>query len=98
MNAAIVRERSFGGVPLPQNLVVLGGCQQRQLREPSIRGVNDPFKQHLEVRGHPLDRRGVGQVGAVLEPARQSTSVSVTNKVRSNFDVPVSTLDWRISV
>ncbi|GAA3958003.1 hypothetical protein GCM10022629_85050 [Amorphoplanes auranticolor] len=67
------REVGVGVVPLPQYLVAFGGAEQVQLAEPAAGGGGDRVEQPEQVPGHPLDGRGVEQVGVVLHEPRQGS-------------------------
>ena len=61
-----------GGGPLGEELMALGGVQQRQRGEPAAGIVRHPVEQPLEVSEHAQRRRGVEEVGVELEGARRA--------------------------
>ena len=54
-------------------LLALGSGEQRELRHPQAGIRGDLLQQDREARCHALHRRGVEQVGRVLEAAEQTT-------------------------
>ena len=83
-------------VPLAQELVALGRGEQRQLGERQLRVAGDAGEQRREVAGQPRDRRGVEQVGAVLQrAARARRGLDRARRVRSNLAVAADELERR---
>ncbi len=57
-----------GPAPLVEQSPPLGRGQDRELGEAPVGVCDDGLEQGLEVADHPVDRRGVEQVGVVLDP------------------------------
>ena len=72
METLILRVVRLGGVPLHQQLLPLGGRQQRQLREALLGIGHDAVEQGAEVAGEAGDGGGVEEISAVLPDAAQA--------------------------
>src|SRR6266446_2292365 len=63
VNTVVPRKSRRSGITWPQQLLALGGREQRQPRD-RLRGIgDDSFEQHPPMPRHALDRRSIEQVG-----------------------------------
>ena len=71
---ALVRKLRFGRVPFDQQLLLLGGRQQRKARNSLVRLLHDCFEQTLEMAQHSHNGGLAKEIGAVFHVARKAVA------------------------